>query len=349
MSRSRHIHRTRGFTLPAGAVAALCIAVLVAPASSGEEMEPAAPEDIDWTSPPSFGFAPYACASPAEVYGPRVDVTAAGAEAIETMRALLHTDVSDAWQAEAERALEMAAWVTPDALTYRERVELQNLTFRVMRKLVSLVSKTGSPVAAHLQAEGYEVISALALPAEELEVLGSEPESALEAWLGPRANWIERSTNRCGDGVLHHEKAYKGALAFHPLRAGDTRALVAQRIAWDTEGRAHVTPFIEKVELRHGFELTSSACIVAPPPAAATDVALRAVLYADIHEDKFVRKKPGATLGCNGCHRSATSFSAEDVRDPAEAAALTLSRHSNIESWATSRLSELEPISRSRL
>src|SRR5439155_9557253 len=98
-------------------------------------------------------------------------------------------------------------------------------------------------------------VRAVAPTPEQLDALGTSSHPDVEAILG--SDITERATKTCTTGNLKHVTEYKGLLAFRPLRAGTTRALVAQLVAYDTNGAPHITPVVDGMELRLGNETSS--------------------------------------------------------------------------------------------
>jgi hypothetical protein len=98
----------------------------------------------------------------------------------------------------------------------------------------------------------------LALPPSDLDRLGSEPEHDLDAWLGPRASWVDKRTPA---GELAHDVAFGHRMHFRPVLAGSVRAIFGQLAAIDTAWRAHVTPFVAELELRRGRAHAAPACL----------------------------------------------------------------------------------------
>jgi hypothetical protein len=98
-------------------------------------------------------------------------------------------------------------------------------------------------------------------------------------------------------------------LAFRPLRAGTTRALVSQLVAFDRDGGVHVTPIVETMEMRLGDGAAAPACIV-----RATDSGtLQPQSFADLDEHPPFIAKAGKGLTCNSCHVDAKSVGARDI------------------------------------
>jgi hypothetical protein len=222
--------------------------------------------------------------------------------------------------------------VDADALDVETRIVAQNAAYRLA--VAQPLNRIGRLALL--------VVERLALPAARLEALGSEP-VALERWLGSREGWIERATDQCGRGPLFHERVFAGAFAFHPIRSEDRRALVAQIVAFDKDGRAHVTPLVEAVELRFGFEDAAPACVLELDVETVGDDGLARLFTAEFEElearPPFVTKFAGTepAVACRSCHPTARAFNARDV--PAtEAPALRAARRHNLVEHSTERL-----------
>lgn len=86
----------------------------------------------------------------------------------------------------------------------------------------------------------------------------ADPGTAIDAWIGPRAQWIEKQVE---PPLLHeHESGY--ALAFRPVRSGELRALVAQRVVVDAAWGVRVTEVVERIIVRRGTAVDAPACVV---------------------------------------------------------------------------------------
>ena len=210
------------------------------------------------------------------------------------------------WRALAEAPDTDAPWIGRvqalanrplPALGLAERVRLQHQLLRVA-KMIAL-GREGNPAWPGWEPARAGVVAAIRAVAPttaELATLGDGAHPAITAVLG--TNVTERATRGCVDGTLQHVSAFGGLLAFRPLRAGTTRALVAQLVAIDRDGAPHVTPLVDEIELRLGDDTAASpACVV----AAGDDGVLRTVAHADLHEQRFVSVR-GEGVGCNDCH-----------------------------------------------
>ena len=153
-------------------------------------------------------------------------------------------------------------------LTTRQRVVLQNELLglaiaRVLRRptTMMMMRAVDENDGARHEAERRAVTAAIAhfaLAPSELDRLGSEPEPELDAWLGPRASWIDKRTPRSG---LVHDSSFALRMHFRPVLAGSVRAIFGQLAAFDSAWRAHITPYVGEVELRRGRAHTAPACL----------------------------------------------------------------------------------------
>lgn len=149
-------------------------------------------------------------------------------------------------------------------------------------------------------------IQALAPSRQQLAALGDPTRPIVSGFLGDQV--IERATVTCGKGRSIHVAHFHGALAFRPLRTGDTRALVAQLVAFDDSGRPWTTPYVDHAEVRQWGLEGAPACVI----EAGHDGALHPVEYRDLVEDRFVRRTSDG-VGCNNCHRDTNALGARDV------------------------------------
>lgn len=177
-----------------------------------------------------------------------------------------------------------------------KRVRVQHSLLEIVRQL---------PKDNPAREAAWALQQKIAPTAAELEQLGPWPH--LQGVLG--TTLVERATQTCGTGNSIHNLVNGGLLAFRPLRAGTTRALVSQIVAFDQEGHPHVTPFVEAIEMRLGDTADAPACVV----EAARDGALRPVALEDVTpRPPFVRRTDEG-LGCNGCHADSNTMNARDI------------------------------------
>jgi len=265
-------------------------------------------------------------------------------EAADAVAALREAARSRApgWSGRWAGALAVMRTVAPGSLSLADRLLAQGAAFQMAlalademhpRKLSSEL--TGSRLAGALRDEALALVDRLALPAEAFAAMGTSPDPAVETWLGPRASWTERTTALCGEGPLFHETVNRGALAFHPFRAGPTRALLAQIVGFDRARRAHVTPLVATIEMRRGLGVRAPVCVVELDARHRT---LATVAHAALERSTFIRPAAHGGIRCNDCHASETAFGAADVADPAAAAALADARRALVVAFATTSL-----------
>lgn len=217
------------------------------------------------------------------------------------------------------RALDTAASLDPAELRPFERVVLQNTALSVVLRASS------DDVGAVPLAKA--IVQRFALDARTLEDLGAELDPAADRWIGPRVGWADRKGDACGDGrLLRHDRTYGGARAFRPIRSGDTRAIVAQLVAVDTSGAAHVTPFVGEVEVLRGAGESRTMCVAeldADGLLHGAPGGLRRVKREDVPQTKFVRASASGHFTCNACH-TASDSGVGDFYDVSAAEASTL-------------------------
>lgn len=187
------------------------------------------------------------------------------------------------------------------ALDLETRVRLQHYMLVVANKTPGSQRKAQRAVVA--------LIKRIAPTAGELERLGSGAKPAVTAVLGPRELIIERATQSCGSGNSIHAAVFGGLLAFRPLRVGATRALVAQLVAIDRDGKPHVTPLVDAVEMRLGNDVSAPACVV----EAGDDGVLRVASHHELVDKPpfVVRNHEG--VGCVNCHSTDNAMLARDI------------------------------------
>ena len=192
-------------------------------------------------------------------------------------------------------ALARASAMDPGATSTFERIVLQNTALSAAVRASGTDAATAAAVARRF-----------ALPAEELEALGTAPSSELDLWIGPRKGWIDRKGETCGDGrLLFHDRYFHGLRAFRPIRTGSRRALVSQLVALDTEGKPHITPVIGEIELRRGLGPGAAACVVelaADTLRSGVADGLRAMDVTELGANRFVHRVGARRVGCIGCH-----------------------------------------------
>lgn len=208
-------------------------------------------------------------------------------------------------------ALDAVARLEPERLDVFERVVVTNTALSVVLRVSS--DEYGAVPLAKVVARAF------ALPAETLEALGAEVDPVVERWLGPRALWSDRKGVSCGDGrALRHDRTYRGARAFRPVRSGDTRALVAQLVAIDTDGMAHVTPYVGEIEVLRGAGAARSTCVAeldADGLRAGAPGGLRRVRREGVPHTPFIKPAGAGAFGCGACHAESGSGGAGDFAD----------------------------------
>lgn len=244
----------------------------------------------------------------------------------------------------AASVLAYAESIDPESLDLETRLLAQNLLFRYAKvaassqvwssKLRETIPMKGARVPAPRAAR---LVLKFAPDASVFDAIGTEPDPTVESWLGPREGWTERSTSFCSDGnLLLHDQILDGLVAFRPVRSGETRALLGQIIAFDSDGRAHVTPIVERVEMRRSLAVDAPACVAHLDLASAGSPRIVADVEA-LHPDTFVFRD-GEGVGCAGCHSRNDVFRATDVPDVTAAQALLDARRGRVEKLATDRL-----------
>ena len=217
-------------------------------------------------------------------------------------------------------ALSDASNQDPTALTIFERVVVQSTA-------LSLALRAHDELAER----AWSVVERFAATPQELEALGSVADVSVEGWLGPRRSWHDRKGEQCGDGrLLLHDRFFAGARAFRPIRTGAWRALVAQLVAIDTQGGAHVTPFVGQIELRRGLDPEAPVCIVHLDEEALRGGApggLRRAQLDRLAPTRLVQHASPGAIACMNCHGGHGIGDFDDVPEE-EAASLRMNRQS---------------------
>jgi hypothetical protein len=261
------------------------------------------------------GENPYDCRGIGHGAGPAEPVAEAIAELVEVVRPEGTTELASS----PPLVDALAAVLTLDTRTLSafERVVAQNAAISV-RLRVGGDADGARELAAR-------VIAKVAMDKATLATIGAEVGPTLERWIGPRAEWTDRKGVACGDGrLLFHDKVYRGSRTFRPMRVGDTRVLVSQLVAIDTEGQPRVTPYVGQIEIRRGLEPRAPVCVVeiggdglrrsAPGGLQRVDEA------KELHATAFVHPLDNGHLACTtACHHGSgigdfADVSADDAR-----------------------------------
>ena len=187
-----------------------------------------------------------------------------------------------------------------------DRVRVQHELLRVAQYL-AYAGDAVQLAPAYLESLVMQQVRAVAPTAAELAALGASRHPRVEGVLG--GELTDRATRSCVAGRLVHVAAFHGLLAFRPLRAGSTRALVAELVAFDTDGAPHITPLVDGMELRLGDDTAAPACVV----HADSDGALRPVPHDEIEDRPPFVAREGTGVGCKHCHRDANTMNARDL------------------------------------
>jgi hypothetical protein len=253
--------------------------------------------------------------------------TAATARFVGVVEPDTHNGITET--PELVTAMSEAARQDPASLSTFERVLVQSTALSVA------VRAGDSPLAS----DAWAVVHRFASSPAVLDALGSTIDEAAVDWIGSRSSWHDRKGEQCGDGrLLLHDRLFAGARAFRPLRAGDTRALVAQLVAFDTAGQAHVTPFVGQIELRRGPE-PASVCIVHLDEHALAGGApggLRRARVGELTQTQFVRHASEGVLACHQCHGGQGIGDFADISD-SEAFSLLRNRRTAVRALAEHR------------
>ncbi len=194
-------------------------------------------------------------------------------------------------------AVDGAATLPFDKLAPEARIVLQNAALRIA------VYASRDRQAALARA-ALAVADQLALPARALDKLGREPR-AVEHWLGPIETWRHRDRR---NAMTMHGRLNLEMMYFRPVLAGQKRAVLGQLLAFDTDGKPHLTPIVDDLELRASADPMSAACVAELDLAdlLCTNSGLVAVTPALHARTHFFRRTTSGEVECNGCHTADT-------------------------------------------
>lgn len=270
---------------------------------------------------------PYSC----DAITPSVQVASSDPAVIAPWRALATASATDlSWVLRVKR---LARSEIETEMSTDTRVRLQHQMLRVASRLTN-AERIAPTFKANVRRILEARMRALAPTVDELATLGSGALPAVHPILGPAETLVERATATCGSGSLKHVSHNGGLLAFRPLRAGTTRALVAQLVAFDRDGTPHITPLVEGIELRTGNDVSSPACVV----EGGDDGILRTATHAEFTEHGPFVQRAGSGIGCINCHRAPNTMNARDIAG-AELAEIDAARNGQVtrlaaEFWA---------------
>lgn len=261
---------------------------------------------------------PYDCSA---YPGAELSLPEKTSDVLEALITFWHQDIRQS----ADRlpdVLALTSYVTelkPGLLNPKEKIYLQN-------SLLHFAKKAPQEERATLTA----LAKRFAMTREALEELGSELDPTISSLLGPLNTWTERRGNYKREILMHEKAISAGLLYFRPVALSEKRALIAQMIAFDTEGAPHLTPLIAHIELREGFSVDAPACVI---EASLTQLrkgapaALRAVEYPEFPVGggcAFVSSTGDGGLGCKNCHYEKSALPRfEDVPEEETAAWLS--------------------------
>jgi hypothetical protein len=239
--------------------------------------------------------------------------------------AAMHLPPEDAWWADFEAALGAAEGARPEAMTASDRVAVQNaalfLALSAARDARLPPVQNGPPGAnekrilrdrERLASRAMAVVRRLAFP-PDARPASDDADPTLEAWLGPRAGWVERTL---AGGPSFHQSVHGYTRMFRLVRTPTLRANFSQLVAVDTHGDPFVTSVVGSLETRRGFEPSARACVALPSPeltrcgASAGLAAVRDVSTLP-HSHFFDRddRDTQGRLRCNECHGPGIAFS----------------------------------------
>ncbi len=251
--------------------------------------------DCRWAAP----AAPARC----ERVNDAAPVLVALIEASEAFKIGLHFDATRAkWLHMAATVRDARATLAPARLEFRERVVAQNVALQMALKASFYGLQRDSDARGELVREAAALIALLALPPERLR--DADADAGLDAWLGPRAAWIEQRIQ--GDPRIFHEFVNLSTRSFRIVHAGGRRFIFSQLVAIDMEWRPHVTSVIGDIEMRRGLGRDEPACIAEFDPRLSlcdANAGLAAIGRRPIvHLGGYVRVDENGRANCLSCH-----------------------------------------------
>jgi hypothetical protein len=258
--------------------------------------------DAETESSDSYGGISYSCQG--VTAGPQLPT--ADATLLAPWHQLNHSQPDASWSI---RIRELALAKLP-VMTTEERVRLQHEVLPIAHRLKSLRDEQPWNVNHQIAFTALiRMIRSNAPTAAELDRLGSSTKPRVTSILGTQNEIVERATRSCVAGSLIHVTAFRGLLAFRPLRTETARALVSQLVTFDRDGTPHITPLVEGIEMRLGNDVTSPACVV----QAGLDGTLHPMAQTGFEEHAPFVQRHGNSVGCAGCHHSDNTFGARDL------------------------------------
>src|SRR6185295_2516311 len=143
------------------------------------------------------------------------------------------------------------------------------------------------------------LVRRLAFVPEERPIRSAE---SIEAWLGPRAGWTERTKA----SPLFHEVVQQHTRVFRLVKTPSLRANFSELVAVDTRGAPFVTSVVGSIEIRRGESADSAACLALTSPARLRCGAFGGLI--DVHDvgelprSHFTSRDEHGFLKCNDCH-----------------------------------------------
>ena len=166
-----------------------------------------------------------------------------------------HTPPPDEFWARLDEALGRASSARLEDMRANERVAVQNAA------VFLAISAKGTKDALATRARA--LVKRLAFPADTRPA-STEPDAGLDDWLGPRADWTERTS---AASPLMHESVHRLTRVFRLVRTPVLRANFSQLVAIDDRGEPFVTSVVGSVEIRRGVRREAHACVLLPDAA----------------------------------------------------------------------------------
>jgi hypothetical protein len=235
-------------------------------------------------------------------------------------------------------AVRGASTLDATKLSTEERIVAQNALLRIG---VRSMGRDESDARNDIARDCAQGVARLALPAPALAELGDAAEPGVERWLGPRDAWIDKHPFT---RPLMHDGVFAFTMAFRPIGTGRLRARMGQLVAVDTDGLAHVTALVGKIELRRGHAHGAPACVLLRDPRRSrcgVPAGLRAVVSLDhLPANTFFNRVAPGRVGCESCHGGSSPFNLAPF-DAGEAEPQMRDRRLSFLATASDRAAEL--------
>jgi hypothetical protein len=202
----------------------------------------------------------------------------------------MHHPPEPEWWEPARAALAAAQDADAKAMTFAERVSVQNAALHV--------AVTAPP---DLAKDALKIVDRLAFTPAERAAAPTQ-KSDLSAWLGPPSERTERTKT----APFLHQQASHDTRFFRLVKTPRLRANFSELVAIDTDGAPFVTAVVGSLEIRAGRALDAPACVALQSMdrvrCGAFDGLRDPSTLAEMPGGHFLRRDERGHLRCNDCH-----------------------------------------------